>query len=357
MRKIEEVLRLKWGHQLSNRQIANSCLISHTTVREYLDRARLVGLSWPLDPALDNTTLESMLFPERPALPSTQRTMPSMDYLFRELKRKGVTLQLLWYEYRQANPEGYQYSQFCHRYRQWVKKLDVTLRQEHRAGEKLFIDYAGQTVPIIDPATGECVEAQIFIAALGASSYTFAEASLAQDLPSWITSHVHAFQFFGGVTQILVPDNLKAGVTHPHRYEPDINPTYQDLAQHYRTTVIPARSGHPKDKAKVESAVLVAERWILAALRNHTFFSLAELNHCIAQKLTDLNTRKFQKLDATKKTSLTPLTNPPSLPCLPPPMSMQSGKRPGSTSTTMSRWIATTTAFPINLPETRSISD
>jgi transposase len=242
-----------------------------------------------------------MLFPEKPALPSTQRTMPSMDYLFRELKRKGVTLQLLWYEYRQANPDGYQYSQFCYRYRQWAKKLDVTLRQEHRAGEKLFIDYAGQTVPIIDPATGECVEAQIFIAALGASSYTFAEASLAQDLPSWIRSHVHAFQFFGGVTQILVPDNLKSGITHPHRYEPDINPTYQDLAQHYQTTVIPARSGHPKDKAKVESAVLVAERWILAALRNHTFFSLAELNHCIAQKLTDLNTRKFQKLDARRK--------------------------------------------------------
>jgi transposase len=317
MRKIEEVLRLKWGHQLSNRQIANSCLISHTTVREYLDRARLAGLSWPLDPALDNTTLGSMLFPEKPALPSTQRTMPSMDYLFRELKRKGVTLQLLWYEYRQANPDGYQYSQFCYRYRQWVKKLDVTLRQEHRAGEKLFIDYAGQTVPIIDPATGECVEAQIFIAALGASSYTFAEASLAQDLPSWIRSHVHAFQFFGGVTQILVPDNLKSGITHPHRYEPDINPTYQDLAQHYQTTVIPARSGHPKDKAKVESAVLVAERWILAALRNHTFFSLAELNHCIAQKLTDLNTRKFQKLDATRK-DLFDSVDKPALIALPP---------------------------------------
>ena len=319
MRKIEEVLRLKWGHQLSNRQIANSCLISHTTVREYLDRARLAGLSWPLDPALDNTTLESMLFPEKALFPSGQRTMPSMDYLFRELKRKGVTLQLLWYEYRQANPEGYQYSQFCHRYRQWVKKLDVTLRQEHRAGEKLFIDYAGQTVPIIDPATGECVEAQIFIAALGASSYTFAEASLAQDLPSWIRSHVHAFQFFGGVTQILVPDNLKAGVTHPHRYEPDINPTYQDLAQHYRTTVIPARSGRPKDKAKVESAVLVAERWILAALRNHTFFSLAELNHCIAQKLTDLNTRKFQKLDATRKDLFESVDKPALIPLPPTP--------------------------------------
>lgn len=314
MRKIEEVLRLKWGHKLSNRQIAKSCLISHSTVREYLDRARLAGLSWPLDPTLDHATVESMLFPERPSLPSDQRSMPSMDYLFREMKRKGVTLQLLWYEYRQANPEGYQYSQFCHRYRQWVKKLDVTLRQEHRAGEKLFIDYAGHTVPIVDPSTGECVEAQIFIATLGASNYTFAEATLAQDLPSWIRSHIHAFQFFGGVTQILVPDNLKAGVTHPHRYEPDINPTYQDLAQHYRTTVIPARSRHPKDKAKAESAVLVAERWILAALRNHTFFSLAELNHCIAEKLTDLNTRKFQKLDATRKELFDSIDKPALIP-------------------------------------------
>jgi transposase len=195
-----------------------------------------------------------------------------------------------------------------------MKKLDVTLRQEHRAGEKMFIDYAGQTVPIIDPATGECVEAQIFIAALGASSYTFAEASLAQDLPSWIASHVHAFQFFGGITQILVPDNLKAGVTHPHRYEPDINPSYQDLAQHYGTTVIPARPGHPKDKAKAESAVLVAERWILAALRNHTFFSLAELNRCIAEKLIDLNTRKFQKLDATRKDLFESIDKPALIP-------------------------------------------
>jgi transposase len=225
-----------------------------------------------------------------------------MEYLYKEMKRRGVTLQLLWYEYRKGNPEGYQYSQFCHHYRLWTKKLDVTLRQEHRAGEKLFVDYAGQTVPIVDPSTGEVMQAQIFVAALGASNYTFAEASRAQDLPSWIRSHVHAFEFFGGVSDILVPDNLKAGVTHPCRYEPDLNPTYHDLAQHYGTTVIPARSGHPRDKAKVESAVLVSERWILAALRNHTFFSLAELNRSIAEKLQELNNRRFNKLDATRRT-------------------------------------------------------
>jgi transposase len=224
-----------------------------------------------------------------------------MEYLYQELKKKGVTLQLLWYEYKQANPEGYQYSQFCDLYRRWVKKLDVTLRQKHRAGEKLFIDYAGQTVPIINPSTGEITQAQIFLATFGVSNYTFAEASAAQDLPSWITCHIHAFEFFGGVPEILVPDNLKAGVTNPCRYEPDINPTYLDLAQHYGATVIPARPAKPRDKAKVESAVLIAERWILAPLRNHNFFSLVELNKAIAQRLIEFNNRKFQKLDTTRR--------------------------------------------------------
>jgi len=301
MRKIKEVLRLKWAHKLSNRKIAKSCFISRTTVADYLLRAKLAGISWPLDSELDDTAVENLLFPVTDKSVLVERRMPDMEYLYRELKRKSVTMQLLWYEYKQANPDGYQYSQFCNLYRQWVKKLDLTLRQEHRAGEKLFIDYAGQTVPIVDPETGEITQAQIFLATLGASNYTFAEASLSQDLPSWIKSHVHAFEFFGGVAEILVPDNLKAGVTNPCRYEPDINPTYQDLAEHYGTTVIPARSRKPKDKAKVESAVFVAERWILAVLRNHTFFSLNELNRAIAEKLHDLNNRKFQKLNTTRR--------------------------------------------------------
>ena len=302
MRKIKEVLRLKWKCHQSNNQIAKSCNIARSTVREYLERANRADLSWPLDTALDDTALETLLFPVSPAVASPERRqMPPMDYLYKELKKKGVTLQLLWYEYKEANPDGYQYSQFCHHYGQWLKKLDVTLRQTHRAGEKLFVDYAGQTVPIIDSATGEVTEAQVFIACLGASSYTFAEASYAQDLPSWTRSHVHAFEFFGGVSEILVPDNLKSGVNHPCRYEPDINPTYQDLADHYGTTVIPARVRRPRDKAKAESAVFVAERWILAALRNHTFFSLAELNRAITQKLSELNKRKFQKMDTTRE--------------------------------------------------------
>lgn len=301
MRKIKEVLRLKWAHKLSNRKIAKSCFISRSTVADYLLRAKLAGLSWPLDPELDDAAIENRLFPVTDKSVPAESRMPDMDYLYRELKRKSVTMQLVWYEYKQANPDGYQYSQFCNLYRQWVKKLDLTLRQEHRAGKKIFIDYAGQTVSIVDPKTGEITEAQIFLATLGASNYTFAEASLSQDLPSWIKSHVHAFGFFGGVAEILVPDNLKVGVTNPCRYEPDINPTYQDLAEHYGTTVIPARSRKPKDKAKVESAVFVAERWILAALRNHTFFSLNELNRAIAEKLHHLNNRKFQKLNTTRR--------------------------------------------------------
>lgn len=301
MRKIKEVLRLKWEFGYSNKQIAKSCSIARSTVREYLLRTQSAGLSWPLDRDLDDSALENLLFPVTPVIPSCQRQMPPMDYLFREMKKKAVTLQLLWYEYKETNPDGYQYSQFCNLYRQWVKKLDVTLRQEHRAGEKLFIDYAGQTFPIIDRRTGEIIDAYIFIGTLGASNYTFAEASLRQDLPSWINAHVHAFEFFGGVTDILVPDNTKTGIKHPCRYEPDINPTYQDLADHYSTTVIPARPGRPRDKAKVESAVLVAERWILAALRNHQFFSLAELNRAIGEKLRDLNSRKFNKLNTNRR--------------------------------------------------------
>lgn len=300
MRKIKEILRLKWSLYLSNRQIAKSCSVSHSTVSDCLHRAESVGLSWPLGSELDDAALEKLLYPVNKST-GARPPKPDMAYLHRELKRKSVTLQLLWHEYKEAHPEGYQYSQFCHLYRQWAQKLDVTLRQDHRAGEKMFVDYAGQTIPIVDPATGEISQAEIFIAALGASSYTFAEATAAQDLPSWIQSHIHAFEFFQGVSEILVPDNLKVGVTHPCRYEPDINPTYQNMAEHYGVTVIPARSAKPKDKAKVESAVLVAERWILAALRNHTFFSLTEVNEAIGGYLERLNNRRFNKLDTTRR--------------------------------------------------------
>jgi transposase len=301
MRKIKEVLRLKFENHLSVRQIAKSCSIGKSTAQEYLDRAQKADLTWPLAPELDDAALENLLFPPHDPFPQENRQMPPLEEIHREKKRKGVTLQLLWHEYKESNPEGYQYSQFCELYRQWVEKLDVCLRQEYRAGEKLFVDYAGQTLPIHDPFTGQVREAYLFVATLGASNYTFAEATLTQNLPSWIQSHVRAFEFFNGVAEILVPDNLKSGVTHPCRYEPDINPTYLDLAEHYGTVVIPARVRKARDKAKVESAVLIGERWVLAALRNHRFFSLEEANQAIREKLKELNNRKFQKLNTTRK--------------------------------------------------------
>ena len=302
MRKFKEVLRLKYDHHLTNRKIAKSCAMSHVTVGKYLDLARKAGVIWPLPDDIDDAQLEHRLFKNVTRPPSDKPVMPSMQYLFQEMKRKHVTLQLLWYEYKQGNPGGYQYSYFCELYNQWRKGLDISLRQEHLAGEKLFIDYAGQTIPILNPDTGQIdLEAQIFIATMGASNYSYAEASSSQKLPDWIKAHIRALEFFGGVPQILVPDNLKSGVTHPCRYEPDVNPTYLDLARHYDTTVIPARPGKPKDKAKVESSVLIVERWILAALRNHRFFSLAELNQAIFEKLVVFNQRPLQKMKVSRK--------------------------------------------------------
>ena len=310
MRTIREVLRLKWEKHLPNKRIAESCNIARSTVRDYLSRASEAGLSWPLPPELDDSLLEQMIFAIRSEPVMDRRGLPSPDYIRKELTRKGVTLRLLWLEYKQANPDGYQYSQFCLLYHQWLDKTDVSLRQTHRAGEKLFIDYAGQTIPVTDPVTGKTREAWLFVAVFGASCYTFARAFYSQDIPSWIEAHVQAFRFFGGVPEILVPDNLKSGVTKPNYYEPDINPTYQEMARHYGAVVIPARVRKPKDKAKVESAVQIAERSILAALRNHTFFSITEVNTAIDEKLDELNDRKFQKMDATRKTLFDTIDQP-----------------------------------------------
>jgi transposase len=302
MRKVREILRLKFDCGLSNRQIAKSCSVSRSTVAEYIQRAKSSGLNWPIPKHLSDTDVENLLHKDiKQRSPRHKRNMPPMDYIHNELKKKGVTLQLLWYEYKKDNPDGYQFSYFCELYQKWLKKLDVTLRQRHNAGEKLFIDYAGHTVPVHDPANGKITEAQVFIAVLGASNYTFAEATPSQSLPFWIKSHVHAFEFFGGIPQILVPDNLKSGVKHPSRYEPDINPTYNDMAEYYGTAVIPARVRKPKDKAKAEAAVKFVESFILAALRNHTFYSFAELNKAIAGKLKELNNKKFQKLNTTRR--------------------------------------------------------
>ena len=310
MRKIKEVLRLKWAKGLSNRRIATACGIGRPTVSEYLRRATEAGLTWPLPANLDDAHLERLLFPPPPALPADARGIPDWAAIRQELKHKSVTLFLLWQEYRQANPDGYQYSWFCEHYRAWRGKLDMVMRQDHRAGEKLFVDYAGQTVPIIDRLTGEIREAQIFVAVLGASNYTYAEATWSQGLPDWIGSHVRTFRFLGGVPELVVPDNLRSGVSKAHRYEPDTNPTYQDMASHYGVAVLPARVRKPRDKAKVESGVLVVERWILAALRHRQFFSLAELNAVIRDLLEKLNARPFRKLPGSRREHFEQLDRP-----------------------------------------------
>lgn len=299
MRKVRDVLRLRHHVGLSLRQIARTLDLAHSTVCEYLQRAERAGLSWPLPEHLDETRLDRMLFPT-PAPSREKRPEPDWRRLHHEMRRKGMTLQLLWQEYKAEHAHGYQYSRFCDHYRAWRGRLDLVMRQEHRPGEKLFVDYAGQTVAVIDPETGEERQAQIFVAVLGASNYTYAEATWSQALPDWIAAHGRAFSFFGGVPEIVVPDNLKAGVHAAHRYEPDLNPTYQDFALHYGVAVVPARVRRPRDKAKVEAGVQLVERWILAALRHRRFFSLQELNEAITVLLDGLNSRPFQKIEGSR---------------------------------------------------------
>lgn len=314
MRKIREVLRLALSAGFELRKIGRSLGISHVTVSEYVSRARAAGLSWPLPEALDDTGLNQLLFP-RPAPSKDARPVPDWAYVHRELRRKGVTKILLWEEYKRAHPDGYQLSRFCDLYVDWAGRIDLVMRQEHRAGEKLFVDFAGPTVPIVDPGTAEVLfEAQVFVAVMGASSYTYAEALRSQSLRDWIGAHVRAFGFFDGVPEVVVPDNLRSGVSKACRYEPDINPTYHAMAAHYGCAVIPARVRRPKDKAKVEAGVQLVERWILAALRNRTFTSLTELNEAIRELLVRLNDRRFQKLPGSRRTMFETVDLPALLP-------------------------------------------
>ena len=307
MRKIREVLRLSAAGR-SQRLIAQSVGIGQSTVGDYLNRARLAGVAWSME--MDDAALERALYPPRPPVPTECRPVPEWPTVHRELKRKGVTLFLLWEEYKAEHPHGFHYSWFCQQYRRFAGRVDLVMRQSHRAGENTFVDYAGQTVPVVDRQTGECRAAEIFVAVLGASNYTFAEATWTQSLPDWIGSHQRAFTFFGGVTETLVPDNLKAGVTHPHRYEPDLNRTYAEMAAHYGVAVIPTRVAKPKDKAKVEAGVLIVERWILARLRHQTFFSLESLNQAIAELLPLLNGRAFKKLPGCRQSLFETLERP-----------------------------------------------
>ena len=310
MRKIREMLRLLWESGLSQRQVAGCCGIGKTTVVDCVARAQRQGLDWPKAAALSDEELERRLYPPAEKVPAGERPVVDWAVVHTELKRKGVTLQLLWQEYRDREPRGYRYSRYCELYAQWRERADLSMRQVHRAGEKLFVDYCGATVPVIDAGTGEVRQAQIFVAVWGASNYTYAEATWSQGLADWTGSHVRAFEFAGGLTEVVVPDNLKSGVSRPCRYEPELNPTYQDLAMHYGVAVMPARVRRPRDKAKVEVGVQVVERWILARLRDRSFFSLAELNQAIGELLARLNERRFHKLPGSRRSLFESLERP-----------------------------------------------
>jgi transposase len=305
------MLRLKHEAGASDRAIARSVGVARSTARQCLDRVAAAGLCWPLPATLTDGALEALLF-ARGGAPSGQRrkTEPDWAEVHRELRRPGVTLMLLWEEYRAAIPGGYQYSRWCELYRAWEARLSPTMRQVHPAGERLFVDFAGQTVEVIDPATGEVRAAQIFVAVLGASNYTYAEAVWTQTLPDWIGAHVRALAFLGGVPRQIVPDNLRSGVLRANWYEPGLNPTYRDLAAHYGTAILPARVRRPRDKAKVEAGVLVVERWILARLRHQRFASLAALNAAIAALLKDLNARPMRRLGASRRQLFEELDRP-----------------------------------------------
>jgi transposase len=319
MRQVREVLRLKHAAGHSERRIAAAIGISRYTVAEYLRRAAVVGITWPVPAELNDESLEARLFSPPFAIQECLRPQPDWPRLHAELRRPGVTLLLLWEEYRAGQPDGYGYSRFCDLYREWRAGISPTMRQTHVAGERLFVDYAGQTVPITDPLSGDVRHAQIFVAALGASNYTYIEARWTQGLADWIGCHVNMLAFFDGVTRQIVCDNLKAGVTAACRYEPGINRTYQEMATHYGTAIVPTRVRKPRDKAKVEVAVQVVERWVLARLRHRQFFSLGELNIALRELTDELNTRIMRRIgssrralfDAIERTALLPLPSEP----------------------------------------------
>jgi transposase len=314
MRKLREVLRLRYELKLGYQQIGRSCAIGVGTVHKYLKRAEAAGVTWPLPEDWDEARVDAMVFPRRePSIAehNPARTPPDFAAIHEQLRSsKYVTLQLLWEEYRQGNPEGYRYSRFCELYQRWRSKLDVVLRQEHKAGEKMFVDWAGATIPVWDRHTGLPWQSPLFVATLGASSYTFAEATRDQQMESWLRAHVHAFEHFGGIPALAVPDNTKTGVTKAHRYDPDLNPTYYNFARHCGFGIVPARPYQPRDKAKVENAVQVAQRWIVAALRHRQFFLLEDLNQAIGELLTKLNHRPFRKREGSRATVFEALDRP-----------------------------------------------
>jgi len=301
VRKIREVIRLHHEAELSNRAIARVCKVSNSTVGEYLARAEQAGLGWPPPDGLSDADLYQRLFPEKGKANRSKRPLPNWEEMHRELSKRGVTLTLLWQEYREKHPDGYGYTQFRVHYQRWNKAQTGTMRIPRKGGEEMEVDYAGMTVPITNPETGEISRAQVFVATLPASNYTYAEIQPSQGLQHWLGGHVRALTFFGGVPKTICPDNLKSGVKTPHRYEPELNPSYQELAEHYRVAVLPARVRKPRDKAHVENSVQNVERWVLAPLRNRTFFSIGEANRAIAPLLQALNQRKMAHLGQSRQ--------------------------------------------------------
>lgn len=298
MLAIKEILRLKYEAQLSQRQIADSLHLSVGVVSKYLSHARAQQITWPLPAAWTTAELLQRLGGAEKG--TAAANAPDFAVLHRELQRKGVTRQLLWEEYALTTDQPLSYARFCAQYREWKQRLHPTLRQTHTAGDKLFLDYCGPTVEVIDTTTGEVRPAQIFVAVLGASNYTYVEATWTQSLPDWLTSQVRALEFLGGVPRLLVPDNLKSAVTKACRYEPVLNRSYQEFLEHYGTAALPARPYKPRDKAKVEVGVQIVERWLLARVRKQTFFSLAELNQTLHTLLRTLNERPFKKLPGSR---------------------------------------------------------
>jgi transposase len=310
MRQIREVLRLCYGSKLPQRAIAKSLGLSQGAVSGYLSRARAAGIRWPLAEDIDDTRLEALLFPPPSGIPADQRPMPDWSWVHGELRRPDVTLALLWEEYRAGVAGGISYSWFCDLYRAWTGRLKPTMRQVHIAGEKLFVDFAGRTAEVVDASTGQIIVVQIFVAVLGASSFTYAEATWSQKLPDWIGAHVRAFAYFGGAARQTVSDNLKAGVIKASFHEPMINRTYADMARHYGTAIVPARPYKPRDKAKVEVGVQVVGRWILARLRHRRFFSRVELNAAIRTLLDDLNDRPMRGWGTSRRALYDQLDRP-----------------------------------------------
>jgi len=310
MRKIREILRLKYEAGCSNRAIAGACRVSNSTVGEYVRRARAAGVSWPL-PEMEEEELYQKLFPDAKFPPVKTKPLPDWEEVRNELRQKGVTRRLLWMEYKEKYPQGYQYSQYCEYYRRWKKsQIESSMRHEHVGGEQMQVDYAGVKVRIVNRETGEISEASVFVAVLSASNYSYAEAQASENQCNWNNGHVRALEFFGGAPRIAIPDNTKTAVKKPNYYEPDINPAYQELAEHYQFAVLPTRLKKPKDKGKVENGVLNVERWVIAPLRKRTFFDLHEANLAIREQLQLLNDKEMEHLGRSRRQEFEDIDRP-----------------------------------------------